>query len=397
MTSIPFFQVDAFAPAPLTGNPAAVMPLEHWLDDAILQAIAAENNLSETAFTVPSEREDADFDLRWFTPASEVDLCGHATIATGHILVTGQPLRFSTRSGILVVARRGDLLELDLPAAKLTEGREPALCAALGLADQPVWFAEGCNDAAIVEVAGRGRGSRDRAGHGGTGPRPADGGRHRLRSRARRSPAASSSPTSASTRTRSPARPMRALVPYWAQKLGRTDFTALQASKRSGVLDCRLDGDRVVLGGQCRHGDRRPVPAVSLLAFLALAAATPQADRAAILDSIHRMEGAWNRGDFRGYMAGFENPNVVFVGRQVPGRLAGHARPLCRRIRRFGGAPRHAPLLQYEDRHPVSERGDAGRSVQAGARTARDRRREHAAVPQNQRPLAHHHEPRLRL
>ncbi len=121
MTSIPFFQVDAFAPQPLTGNPAAVMPLERWLDDAVMQAIAAENNLSETAFTVPSSSGDADYELRWFTPASEVDLCGHATIATGHILVTGQPLRFSTRSGALMVTRRDDILELDLPAAALSE------------------------------------------------------------------------------------------------------------------------------------------------------------------------------------------------------------------------------------------------------------------------------------
>ena len=106
MTSIPFFQVDAFADRPLTGNPAAVMPLDRWLDDELLQAIAAENNLSETAFTIPSEGGDADFDLRWFTPTHEVDLCGHATIAAGHALMTGQAVRFSTRAGILVVSRR---------------------------------------------------------------------------------------------------------------------------------------------------------------------------------------------------------------------------------------------------------------------------------------------------
>ena len=73
MTALPFFQVDAFAERPLTGNPAAVMPLDSWLDDALLQAIAAENNLSETAFTVPSDGDDADYDLRWFTPTTEVD------------------------------------------------------------------------------------------------------------------------------------------------------------------------------------------------------------------------------------------------------------------------------------------------------------------------------------
>src|SRR3954452_25120108 len=147
MTSLPFFQVDAFADRPLTGNPAAVMPLERWLDDALMQAIAGENNLSETAFTVPSEQDDADFDLRWFTPTDEVELCGHATLAAGHVLITGQPLRFATKGGTLVVSRRDDTLELYLPTAKLTEVREPEMCHALGLPDSAAWFAEGCNDA----------------------------------------------------------------------------------------------------------------------------------------------------------------------------------------------------------------------------------------------------------
>jgi len=251
MTTLPFFQVDAFAPEPLTGNPAAVMPLDHWLDDAVMQAIAAENNLSETAFTVPSDREDADYDLRWFTPTSEVDLCGHATIATGHILVTGQPLRFSTRSGVLAVARRGEVLELDLPAAKLTEAREPGLCAALGIADQPVWLAAGCNDAAIIEVD-------DEAAVRAVSPNmaalariarmavvTARGSDHAIASRVFVPYLGiDEDPVTGSAHA--------ALVPYWASSIGRTSFTALQASKRSGVLECRLDGDRVVLGGTCR-------------------------------------------------------------------------------------------------------------------------------------------------
>ena len=97
MTSLPFFQVDAFADKPLTGNPAAVMPLERWLDDDVMQAIAGENNLSETAFTVPSDGGQADFDLRWFTPTDEVEMCGHATLASGHVLMTGSSVRFSTK------------------------------------------------------------------------------------------------------------------------------------------------------------------------------------------------------------------------------------------------------------------------------------------------------------
>jgi PhzF family phenazine biosynthesis protein len=251
LTSLPFFQVDAFAEKPLTGNPAAVMPLERWLDDGVMQAIATENNLSETAFTVPSERDDADYDLRWFTPAAEVELCGHATIASGHVLIHSEPVRFSTKSGILVVSRRDDILELDLPAAKLTETREPEMCRALGIADTPAWFAEGCNDAAIVELAdeaavrslspdfkalasirrmavvtapGRAEDvvSRVFVPYLGIDEDPVTGSAH------------------------------AALVPYWAERLGRTEFTALQASARTGILHCRLEGARVILGGRCQ-------------------------------------------------------------------------------------------------------------------------------------------------
>lgn len=251
MTSLPFFQVDAFAEKPLTGNPAAVMPLERWLDDAVMQAIATENNLSETAFTVPSDKEGVDFDLRWFTPAAEVEMCGHATIASGHILMTGSSVRFSTKSGLMTVSRRDDLLELDMRAANVTEVHEPELCTALGLPDTPVWLADGYNDAAVIEVAdeaavlatkpdfralkaihrmpvvtARGQGhdvvSRVFVPYLGIDEDPVTGSAH------------------------------AALVPYWARRLGRNDFTALQASVRTGVIHCRLEGDRAVLGGHCQ-------------------------------------------------------------------------------------------------------------------------------------------------
>ncbi len=251
MTSIPFFQVDAFAERPLTGNPAAVMPLDRWLPDEVMQAIAAENNLAETAFTVPSEREDADYDLRWFTPAVEVPLCGHATLASGHILIHSDKVRFSTKSGILTVARHGDMLELNLPGAKPAESDEPELCAALGLAPRPVWLtAPEFNDSAIVPVESeaevraaspdfaklknirrmaivtsrgdeRDIASRVFVPYAGIDEDPVTGSAH------------------------------GALVPFWAERLGRTEFTALQASARTGVLHCRLEGDRVVLGGRC--------------------------------------------------------------------------------------------------------------------------------------------------
>jgi PhzF family phenazine biosynthesis protein len=250
MTSLPFFQVDAFADRPLTGNPAAVMPLERWLDDSLMQAIAAENNLSETAFTVASESEDVDFDLRWFTPAAEVELCGHATLAAGHILMTGRSVRFLTRSGVLIVTRRDDLLELDMRAANLTEVREPELCAALGLPDTPAWLADGYNDAAIIEVAGE------------TAVRscsPDFAALKRIRrmavvtARGDREDVASrvfvpylgieEDPVTGSAHA--------ALVPYWTKRLARSEFTALQASARTGLLHCRLEGDRAVLGGHC--------------------------------------------------------------------------------------------------------------------------------------------------
>jgi PhzF family phenazine biosynthesis protein len=250
MTTLPFFQVDAFADGPLTGNPAAVMPLDQWLDEGLMQRIAGENNLSETAFTVPSESEDADFDLRWFTPTTEVELCGHATLASAHVLLTGDEVRFSTRSAILKVRRDDELLQLDLPAAPLSEVREPDLCTALGLPDSPVWLATACNDAAIIEVA-------DEAAVRSTAP---DFGAlakiHRMAivtARGDREDVVSrvfvpycgidEDPVTGSAHA--------ALVPYWAKRLGRHEFTALQASKRSGLLQCREDGERVILGGKC--------------------------------------------------------------------------------------------------------------------------------------------------
>jgi PhzF family phenazine biosynthesis protein len=251
MTPLPFFQVDAFADRPFTGNPAAVMPLDHWLADATMQAIAAENNLSETAFTVPCEDDDADYDLRWFTPTVEVDLCGHATLAAGHLLLRGERVRFATRSGILTVTRDADderLLKLDLPAASLSEVREPELYQALGLADAPMWLAEGCNDSAIIALA-------DEAAVRAVEPDfatlatihrmaivTAPGDDQDVVSRVFVPYAGiDEDPVTGSAHA--------ALVPFWAERLGRHRFTALQASKRTGLLNCELQGNRVILGG----------------------------------------------------------------------------------------------------------------------------------------------------
>ncbi|MCY7338640.1 MAG: PhzF family phenazine biosynthesis protein [Sphingomonas bacterium] len=247
MTLLPFFQVDAFAAAPFEGNPAAVMPLDQWLDDALLQAIAAENNLSETAFTVPSTSGEADYDLRWFTPTVEVNLCGHATLAAAHILLKGDTMRFATRSGVLTVTRENDKYWLDLPAFELEAGEEPGLAEALGVAG-PSFVSRGGNGSAILLL-------EDEAAVLGVTPdfaalRKID--RLAIVTAPGRETAIVSrvfaafhgideDPVTGSAHA--------ALVPFWARRLGRDNFSACQASQRSGRLDCQLRGDRVRLGG----------------------------------------------------------------------------------------------------------------------------------------------------
>ena len=122
--SYAIYQVDAFSSEPFRGNPAAVMPLDKWLEDELLQSIALENNLSETAFMVPVEDG---FELRWFTPTVEVDLCGHATLATAHVLFdhlayAGERICFHTRSGMLQVLRHDSGYTLDFPKGREKDG-----------------------------------------------------------------------------------------------------------------------------------------------------------------------------------------------------------------------------------------------------------------------------------
>jgi PhzF family phenazine biosynthesis protein len=254
VTTIPIHQIDAFADRPFTGNPAAVMPLDGWLADDVLQAIAEENNLSETAFIIPDASGEADYELRWFTPTSEVVLCGHATLASGHFVLTrdsGDLVRFRTRkAGILSVARAGEGYELALPAWAPSPKPLPAIVAALGLdgAVETLWhehryglivvenadivrrldpdfraLARDGDVLTIVTAPGEDSDiiSRVFAPGAGIDEDPVTGSAHAV------------------------------MVPYWAKRLGRDSFTAHQASKRGGRLDCRLEGDRVVLGGRC--------------------------------------------------------------------------------------------------------------------------------------------------
>ena len=251
---IPFAQIDAFAESAFGGNPAAVMPLSAWLADDVLQNIASENNLSETAFIVPSEGDDADFDLRWFTPAAEVALCGHATLASGHFVLSSDDdrtdVRFRTRqAGILEVAREGDRYRLALPAWGPSPKPLDAIVAALGVtAVETLWHDKGYalvvvadeaavraarpDDRALIEagpivaiVTARGDAtdivSRAFTPYFDISEDPVTGAAHAV------------------------------AVPYWADKLGTDRFTAFQASKRGGLLTCALEGDRVILGGAC--------------------------------------------------------------------------------------------------------------------------------------------------
>jgi predicted PhzF superfamily epimerase YddE/YHI9 len=250
LIALPFFQVDAFvAERTLTGNPAAVMPLDQWLDDSLMQAIAAENNLSETAFTIPSQSDDADYELRWFTPTTEVELCGHATLAAGHVLIRGERVRFSTKSGILTVSSDADLLLLDLPSYGVAPGELPGLVEALGTAGE-LFLGEGGNNSAVLLLP-------DEATVRSVRPDfaalrafdrlvmvTAPGDTHDVVSRVFAAyHGIDEDPVTGSAHA--------ALVPFWAKRLGRSEFTAFQASRRGGVLECRLAGDRVILGGRC--------------------------------------------------------------------------------------------------------------------------------------------------
>ena len=247
---LPFYWVDAFTERAFGGNPAAVVPLDSWPDDALLQRIASQNGLSETAYFVRTGPARAG--LRWFTPAVEVDLCGHATLAAAHVLFgeLGQlesPMVFDTKSGPLLVKRKGALLELDFPArpAKpapaprdlvLGLGLEPGhvlrsermwLCVyerpeqVLGLAPDHRAFANLAPGRIIVTAPGTDCDfvSRFFAPDAGVAEDPVTGSAHCT------------------------------LMPYWADRLGRAMLHARQVSRRGGELWCELDGGRVRIAG----------------------------------------------------------------------------------------------------------------------------------------------------
>jgi PhzF family phenazine biosynthesis protein len=245
------YQVDAFTDRIFGGNPAAVIPLDEWLPDAILQRIAEENNLSETAFFV---KQDGHYRLRWFTPAVEVELCGHATLASAYVLFNiighdADRIHFESLSGPLYVIREGERLVMDFPAAEFRETDIPeSLSAAIGKKPQQL-FESATKLMAVFErqedildiqpdfgqlkaqkknliITSTGKDcdfvSRFFAPSSGVDEDPVTGSAHTL------------------------------LAPYWAAVLGRNVLEAKQVSKRGGELTCELSGDRVLITGNAR-------------------------------------------------------------------------------------------------------------------------------------------------
>jgi PhzF family phenazine biosynthesis protein len=247
---VPFYQVDAFTDRLFGGNPAGVCPLEQWLPDETMQKIAMENNLSETAFFV---KKGEGFHIRWFTPKVEVNLCGHATLASAHVIFhdlgfSGEKISFESRSGLLNVTREGDLLILDFPGNKPQRTALPddfvqslnitPLQCYRGKEDYLLLYKSQKEieelipdfrrlektDARAVIVTAPGDKvdfvSRFFAPRVGVDEDPVTGSAHTV------------------------------LIPFWAEKLGKTEMNARQLSRRGGIIFCRLNGDRVDIGGR---------------------------------------------------------------------------------------------------------------------------------------------------
>jgi PhzF family phenazine biosynthesis protein len=249
MDRYPLYQIDAFTDRPFAGNPAAVMPLGAWLPDPVMQAIAAENNLSETAFFVP---EGEGFRIRWFMPVGEIDLCGHATLASAFVILTelrpgAACVDFHSRSGPLTVTREQDLYCLDFPTREPNPVPcPPGFAEALGAEVKEAWltrdlFARLEDEAAVRDlkpdmdalfrleptsfvVTAQGEAcdfvSRCFCPREGIPEDPVTGSTHCV------------------------------LIPYWAKRLGRTELRARQLSKRGGELACELRGGRVKIAGK---------------------------------------------------------------------------------------------------------------------------------------------------
>jgi len=253
------YRIDAFTRRPFAGNPAAVCPLDRWLPDELMQAIAAENNLAQTAFYVPRPGNGGEpsFDLRWFTPTTEVDICGHATLASAHLILDrgggGAAAVFHTRSGPLRVTRDGDRLSLDFPArppAPRTGSPvafDIAVAEALGAPPSKALMSRDVF-AVFDEASLVARLAPDMAriaaleGFGVIATAPGDDCDFVSRFFAPKA-GVPEDPVTGSAHC--------SLIPYWAARLGRDELFARQISARGGELWCRHRGDRVTIAGHC--------------------------------------------------------------------------------------------------------------------------------------------------
>lgn len=256
---VPIVQVDAFTATPFAGNPAAVCVLPSARPEEWMAQVASEMNLSETAYVVPRDNDSGAYDLRWFTPSTEVALCGHATLASAHVLweerhlPSATPARFHTKSGVLTCRRADRRIEMDFPASAPEEQQSPpGIAEALGanaifcgrtrfdllieLKDEATVRSLAPDHHALRELKVRGiivtaladPANRERYDFVSRFFAPGSG--------------IDEDPVTGSAHC--------ALAPYWAKKTGRSEMTGYQASARGGIVHVRHEGDRVILGGQ---------------------------------------------------------------------------------------------------------------------------------------------------
>jgi PhzF family phenazine biosynthesis protein len=259
------YQIDAFTDKLFKGNPAAVIPLDNWIDESLMQNIAMENNLAETAFICPvnefskasptgGDSEGADFEIRWFTPEAEIDLCGHATLASAYVLFNimkfdKEEIKLSCKSGILKVRKEGDIIWMDFPSWKPERFNDYPAELALALGNSEIvgvykhrdLLVELMNEDAVkkcnpdftmikktsykIIITAQGKDvdfvSRFFAPTVGINEDPVTGSAHSQ------------------------------LIPFWSEKLGKQKLSAMQLSRRTGKLLCEQNGDRVKMGGNC--------------------------------------------------------------------------------------------------------------------------------------------------
>lgn len=246
---IKLYQVDAFSDKPFEGNPAAICPLNSWIPDSLMQSIAGENNLSETAFFVPG---DDGYRIRWFTPTTEVNLCGHATLAAGHVLFEhlgykGEKIVFDSQSGLLSVEKKEEMLFLDFPVdvyekqekESVQDVLEVEILEAYRGRDDLLFIIE--NEKTLKELLPDMEKIRSLACRCVIVSAPGDERDFVSRVFAPQS-GIPEDPVTGSVHTM--------LIPYWADKLGKDTLSARQLSQRGGNLSCELDGTRVKIGGQ---------------------------------------------------------------------------------------------------------------------------------------------------